>query len=462
MSIKILAVTACPVGVAHTYMAAEAIKKAASKYDCEIKVETNGAVGVENELTEEDIKNADAIIVAADKNINIERFNGKPVLEVSVGVGLRKADQLIEKCLNNQVPIRSGKALQAPTKKTKTLKTWQTIYKHLMNGVSYMLPLVVAGGVLIAISYLWGIYSANPDSEEYNEIAFLFKTVGTFAMSLMVPVLTGFIAQSISGKLGLLTGFLAGIIAQSTKSGFLGGILGGFLSGYLVLLLLKLFKKIPKELESLKSIFLVPLLSIGIVGSVMWFIGEPCQGLNQFLQDFLTQLQSQNEIILGLVVGCMCSFDLGGPVNKAAYITGTVMLGAGDFYFMAGVSAACMTPPFVVALSATFFKNRFNKSNRTAAYINYILGATHITEGAIPFAAKNPLKTIPVFMLASSISAILTYLLKISVPAPHGGFLILPLVNHPLLWITCILTGSVIGMFLYVLVTPKVPKEQQS
>ena len=452
---KLLGVTGCPTGIAHTYMAEEALKKAAAELNCDIKVETNGAVGVENQLTAKDIREADAIIVACDKDVDMDRFNGKPVIEVPVSEGINKANELIQRCIDGKVHIRQGNSVQS-SKDEEELSGAYKIYKHLMNGVSHMLPLVVAGGVLIAISFLWGIFSADPNSEQFNAIAALINKVGGYSMGLMVPVLAAFIAQSISGRPGMLAGLVGGVIASQTGSGFIGGIIAGFFAGYFVLLVVKLLKNMPRQLEGLKSIFLIPIISIGIVGTLMVLIGKPCAAINDAMMNFLAGLQNSNPIILGIVVGCMSAFDMGGPVNKAAYVTGTVLLGQGNYFFMAGVSAACMTPPLIIAIAATFFKNRFTKADRTAGLVNYILGCTHITEGAIPFAAKNPLKVIPVLMAGSSISAVLSYMLKIQVPAPHGGFLILGLVNKPLMWVACILAGSVVGAILYAAVTPKV------
>lgn len=455
---KLLGVTGCPTGIAHTFMAEEALKKAAAELGCEIKVETNGAIGVENALTAKDIREADAIIVACDKNVDMERFNGKPVLEVPVAEGISRAKELVQRCINGDVHIRKGNTV-LKTNEEEELSIGRQIYKHLMNGVSHMLPLVVAGGVLTAISFLWGIYSFDPTSDQYNEIAALIKTVGGYSMGLMVPVLTAFIAQSISGRPGMLAGLVAGLIASETGSGFIGGIIGGFLAGYFVLFLVRIFRKMPHQLEGLKSIFIIPIVSVGIAGIAMVLIGKPCSVLNDSMMNFLAGLQNSNPILLGIVVGCMSAFDMGGPINKAAYVTGTMLLGQGNYLFMAGVSAACITPPLIIALAATFCKNRFTKDDRAAGLINYILGSTHITEGAIPFAAKNPLKVIPVLMIGSSVSAVLTYLMKIEVPAPHGGFLILGLVNKPLLWVGCILVGSAIGAVLYVLVSPKISSE---
>lgn len=452
---KLLGVTGCPTGIAHTFMAERALKEAAKKLGCHIKVETNGAIGVENLLTDADIASADAIIVACDKNVDLERFNGKPVLEVSVTEGVNKAENLVKTCMNGKVPVRKG-TIKAVSSQEQKPPVAHQIYKHLMNGVSHMLPLVVAGGVLTAISFLWGIYSFDPSSDQYNKTAALIKSVGGYSMGLMVTVLSAYIAQSVGGRPGLIAGFVGGVIAGSTDAGFLGGIISGFLAGYLALGVVRALKGLPRQLEGLKSIFIVPIITVGGVGILMMLFAGPCAALNHWMMDALTKIQDTSPVILGIVIGCMSAFDMGGPVNKAAYVTGTVLLGQGNDYFMAGVSAACITPPLVLAIAATIKKNRFSEEDRTAALVNYILGCTHITEGAIPFAAKNPLKVIPILMAGSSISAAATYLMKIEVPAPHGGFLILGLVNKPIAWVLCILLGSVIGAILYILVTPVV------
>lgn len=455
---KLLGVTGCPTGIAHTFMAEKALKAAAGKLGCQIKVETNGAIGVENALTESDIKGADAIIVASDKSVDLDRFNGKPVLEVSVGDGVSKAEELVQACLDGKVPVRRGAVIQN-LNPGQNQNAARQIYKHLMNGVSHMLPLVVAGGVLIAISFLWGIYSFDPASEQYNPVAAMIKSVGGYSMGLMVTVLSGFIAQSIGGRPGLLAGLVGGAIAAGTDAGFLGGIVAGFLSGYLSQGVVRSLRRLPRQLEGLKSIFIVPIVTIGGVGILMMLFAQPCSALNQWMMAALTKIQNTSPVLLGIVIGCMCAFDMGGPVNKAAYVTGTVLLGQGNYYFMAGVSAACITPPLVLAIAATIRRNRFSEEDRTAALVNYVLGFTHITEGAIPFAAKNPLKVIPILMLSSSISAITTYLMKVEVPAPHGGFLILGLVNKPVVWVICILLGSFVGAVFYILVTPVAKKK---
>lgn len=461
MSKKILAVTGCPTGIAHTFMAEKALKLAAKELGCEIKVETNGAIGVENALTSQEIQEADAIIVACDKNVDMDRFNGKPVIEVSVSDGINKANELIQRCLDNKAPIRKGNVRRS-NEVEENVSAGHQIYKHLMNGVSHMLPLVVAGGVLTAISFLWGIFSFDPTHESYNVVAATIKSIGGFSMGLMVPVLTAFIAQSIAGRPGMLAGFVAGMMANNNGSGFIGGIIGGFFAGYFTLLIVNSLRKLPRQLEGLKSIFIVPIITVFASGLLMVGLGGPCSSLNERMMSFLAGMQESSPIVLGLIIGCMSAFDMGGPVNKAAYVTGTMLLAQGNYLFMAGVSAACITPPLIIALAATFKKDRFTEDDRTAGLLNYVLGFTHITEGAIPFAAKNPLKVLPVLMVGSSVSAILTYMMKIEVPAPHGGFLILGLVNKPMMWVACILAGSAVGAILYILVTPKVEVKEEN
>lgn len=457
---KLLGVTGCPTGIAHTFMAAEALKQAAEAAGAQIKVETNGAIGVEDALTPEDIAAADCIIVACDKKVDMERFNGKPVIEVPVAAGIQKAAELVAQAMRGEVPVRGGAARNEPAHAAQEKSSiGHEIYKHLMNGVSNMIPFVVAGGVLIAVSFLWGIFSFDPNSDQYNPIAALLKEVGGYSMGLMVPVLTAFIAQSIADRPGLVAGFVAGSIAAATGSGFIGGILGGFLAGYLAKYMVRSLAGLPRELEGLKSIFLVPLVTVAIIGTIMCLTAEPIANINQFMMTFLSNLQNSSPVLLGIVIGCMSAFDMGGPVNKAAYVTGTLLLGQGNYYFMAGVSAACITPPILIAIATTLFKNKFTKDERAAGLVNYILGSTHITEGAIPFAAKSPLTVLPILMLGSSISAVLTYMLKIQVPAPHGGFLILALVDQPLAWVLCILAGSAIGAVIYGF-TRKYPTEE--
>ncbi len=444
---KIIAVTGCPTGIAHTFMAEEALKAAAKKLNIPIKVETNGAAGTENLINDADLENIYGVIIAADKDINADRFNGLPVIEVPVKEAIHHPGELIERVIRGEAPLRRGSLHnnEATAGETSGESFGRQVYKHLMSGVSNMLPFVVAGGILIAVSFLWGIYSADPNSPQYNVIAATLMKVGQQAFSIMVPVFTAWIAWSISGRPGMVAGFVGGLLASATGAGFLGGIIAGFAAGYFMLWVRHCLRGLPRQYEGLKSIFIMPLLGVLVIGVMMVLLGQPVAAINDGMMNWLSSLQEANPILLGIVVGAMCSFDFGGPVNKAAYVTGTLLLAQGNTYFMAGVSAACITPPLVIALATTFFPKGFNDEERAAGMVNYILGCTHITEGAIPFAAKDPLRIIPMMMVASSVSAVLSYSLHIQVPAPHGGFLILPLVSHPLLWVLSILAGSSCG-----------------
>ena len=449
----IIAATGCPTGIAHTYMAQEALEQAAKKAGVTIKVETHGQIGVENELTPEEIANAKAVIIAADKDVQPQRFVNKKIIDVSVGQGIKNADELVAQALRGEGVVKyhsddsaveSSQASQSSNVGKSSIG--REIYKHLMNGVSHMLPFVVGGGVLIAISFaVFGIYSFKPDDPSYNAFSAQLKEIGGLAMGLMTPVLAAYIAQSIGNRPALVSGFVAGLMASNGGAGFLGGIVGGFFAGYLVVFLEKLFKGLPKTLDGLKAIFLYPLLGVFITGLFMSVIVSPMAGINQSLMDFLKGFQDSNPILLGLVIGCMSAFDMGGPVNKAAYVTGTLLLAEGNTTFMAGVSAACIAPPLITTVAVLLFKNRFDTDERNAGLVNFILGSTHITEGAIPFVAKDPLRAMPSMMLGSSIAAILTYLFGVQVPAPHGGFLVLPVVTHPFLWVLAIAIGSVVG-----------------
>ncbi|WP_121640877.1 PTS fructose transporter subunit IIC [Virgibacillus sp. Bac330] len=457
MKKKIVAATGCPTGIAHTFMAAEALQKAAEKLGVEIKVETHGQVGIQNALTAQEIKEADGVIIAADKDVQADRFHGKPLIDVSVAKGIKEPEHLIEQILQGKASVyyaadydgAKQETDQESTAKGNNSKWVHTVYKHLMNGVSHMLPFVVGGGVLIAISFLFGIYSADPDHEQYNEFAALLKEVGGLGFSLMVPILAAFIAESIAKRPGMVVGFIGGLLANQGGAGFLGGILAGFIAGYIIILLQKLLKGLPRSLDGLKSIFLYPVLGIFLIGIIMKPIIIPVTGLNEGLMDFLASVQSTNPLLLGLIVGAMCGFDMGGPFNKAAYVTGTMLLAEGNLYFMAGVSAACIAPPLIIAFATVIFPKYFTKEERNAGAVNFILGSTHITEGAIPFAAKNPIVVLPIIMLGSSIAAILTYLFKVQVPAPHGGFLVLPVVTGAFQWVLAILIGSLVGAFIY-------------
>ena len=460
---KIIAATGCPTGIAHTFMAQEALEQAAKEKGVLIKVETHGQVGIENELTAEEIANADAVIIAADKDVHAERFAGKRVIEVPVADGIKKAPQLIEQALSGKGQIKeSTTGVSLEQNDTRVSESFgRQVYKHLMNGVSHMLPFVVAGGVLTAVSFLFGIYSFDPKSDQYNAFAAMLKNdIGSVAMGMMVPVLAAFIAESIAKRPGFVAGLVAGLIAVNGGSGFIGGILGGFAAGYIVLGLMRVFSKLPKSLDGLKAIFLYPLFGVFLAGCFMVLINAPMSWINESLMSWLASFEDANPLVLGIIIGCMSAFDMGGPVNKAAYVTGTALLAQGDTSFMAGVSAACIVPPLTTFVATTVFRKYYDEEDRNAGMANLILGSTHITEGAIPFAAKDPVRNLPPLMLGSSIGAVLTYLWKVKVPAPHGGFLVLPVVTHAGLWVLAIAIGAIIsGILLGWIQKTKVEKE---
>lgn len=477
----IIAATGCPTGIAHTFMAKEALEKAAAERGLTIKVETHGQVGVENELTQAEIAAARAVVVAADKDVQAERFAGKPMVSVGVSkaITVEPAGALIDAALAAKAdPAAAAAVAVAETAEAEKESIGHQLYKHLMNGVSHMLVFVVAGGVLTAISFLWGITSFDSTAADYNTFAAMLKTIGGTAMNLMVPVLAAYIAESIGKRPALVPGFVAGMIAiqglpvnpatglidaggSGVGFGFLGGIVGGFLAGYVILLLEKVFAKLPANLNGLKAIFLYPLFSTLIVGLVMLGISGPMVTVNNAMMDFLRSLQHAGAIPLGIAIGCMCAVDMGGPVNKAAYVTGTMLLGAGleagvgtaeyadGTAFMAAVSAACIVPPLVTSFAVIAGKKYFSQEDHDAGIVNIILGCTHITEGAIPFMTKNIWPVMPIMMLSAAIASVLTLLLGVHVPAPHGGFLVLPVVDGGLQWVLAILAGTVVGGILF-------------
>lgn len=477
----IIAATGCPTGIAHTFMAKEALEKAAAERGLTIKVETHGQVGVENELTKGEIAGAKAVVVAADKDVQAERFAGKPMVSVGVSKALsvEAAGKLIDRALRAKGDDSVAAAADVEDEVEEKESVGHIIYKHLMNGVSHMLVFVVAGGVLTALSFLWGITSFDSTASDYNTFAAMLKIIGGIAMNLMVPVLSAYIAESIGKRPALVPGFVAGMIAiqglpvnadthmidaggTGVGFGFLGGIVGGFLAGYVILLLEKVFAGLPKNLDGLKAIFLYPLFSTAIVGLVMLGISGPMAAINTAMMDFLKGLSASGAIVLGLAIGCMCAVDMGGPVNKAAYVTGTAMLtealaaGVGtDTYnfgtnFMAAVSAACIVPPLITTFAVVVGKKYFSQEDHDAGIVNLILGCTHITEGAIPFMTKNIWPVMPIMMLGSSIASILTIMFNVHDPAPHGGFLVLPVVENGPLWVLAILIGAVVGGILFV------------
>lgn len=440
---EVLAVTACPTGIAHTYMAADALIKKAKEMGVNIKVETNGSTGVKNEITAEEIKRAKGIIVAADKNVEMERFAGKHVEIVPVKEGIKNPETLIKNALNQTAPIytvtTSGE--KTPAKKEKT-----GFYKHLMSGVSNMLPFVVGGGILIALSFMFGIQASNPNDPSFHPVAKLLSDIGGGnAFFLMIPVMAGFIGMSIADRPGFAPAMVGGLISLNNGGGFLGGLIGGFLGGYVVVLLKKLFAKLPNSLEGLKPVLLYPLFGIFITGALMYgVIINPIAALNSGVTNFLQGLGTGNLVLLGILVAGMMAVDMGGPVNKAAFTFGIAMITAGNYYPHAAVMAGGMAPPLGIALATTFFKNKFTKDERDAGKVCYIMGLSFITEGAIPFAASDPIRVIPACIIGSGIAGGLSMFFKVQLPAPHGGLFVLPVVTNPIMYLVAIVVGSVI------------------
>lgn len=440
---EVLAVTACPTGIAHTYMAADALIKKAKEMGVNIKVETNGSTGVKNEITAEEIKRAKGIIVAADKNVEMERFAGKHVEIVPVKEGIKNPETLIKNALNQTAPIytvtTSGE--KTPAKKEKT-----GFYKHLMSGVSNMLPFVVGGGILIALSFMFGIQASNPNDPSFHPVAKLLSDIGGGnAFFLMIPVMAGFIGMSIADRPGFAPAMVGGLISLNNGGGFLGGLIGGFLGGYVVVLLKKLFAKLPNSLEGLKPVLLYPLFGIFITGALMYgVIINPIAALNSGVTNFLQGLGTGNLVLLGILVAGMMAVDMGGPVNKAAFTFGIAMITAGNYYPHAAVMAGGMVPPLGIALATTFFKNKFTKDERDAGKVCYIMGLSFITEGAIPFAASDPIRVIPACIIGSGIAGGLSMFFKVQLPAPHGGLFVLPVVTNPIMYLVAIVAGSVI------------------
>jgi PTS system fructose-specific IIC component len=448
----IVAVTACPTGIAHTYMSADSLRAKAVEMDVDIKVETNGSGGSKNVLTTEDIKKAVGVIVAADTKVEMDRFHGKHVLEVPVSEGIRKPQQLIERALKQDAPIyRGNSSASSSPSGNESRSVGATIYKHLMSGVSNMLPFVVGGGILIAICFMFGFNSFNPDDPSYNSIAAALMTIGGGnAFALMVPVLAAFIAMSIADRPGFAPGMVGGMLAASGGAGFLGGIAAGFLAGYLVIGIKKLLANLPQSIEGIKTILLYPLLGIASTGFILiYLVNKPVAALNNTITQLLTDLGTGNAILLGIIVGLMMAFDMGGPINKAAYVFGTGLLASGIYEPMAAIMAAGMVPPLGIALATSIFRNKFSNQDKQAGKVNYILGFSFITEGAIPFAAADPIRVIPSIMAGSAIAGALSMAFGIGLRAPHGGVFVIPLVNGGwFLYLLAIFIGALVTAVL--------------
>ncbi len=447
---RVLAVTACPTGIAHTFMAAESLNKKAAEMGISIKVETNGSAGIKNALTKEEIEHCEAIIVAADKKVEMARFNGKRVIQTKVADGIHKSEQLINRVMSGEAPIYYSTSGNQEAVEESSESFGRQLYKHLMNGVSNMLPFVVAGGILIALAFLFDNREINPANFGSNTpFAAFFKTIGDAAFGFLLPVLAGFIAVSIADRPAMVVGFVGGLLANVGGAGFLGALLAGFIAGYVVVGLKKVFSFLPPSLEGIKPVLLYPLFGTLLVGIIMTFVvNPPVAFVNQGLTNFLNGLGTSSAVILGIVVAGMMAIDMGGPFNKAAYVFGIASLESGNEAVMAAVMAGGMVPPLAIALATTFFSHRFTKEQRDSGKVNYVMGLSFITEGAIPFAAADPLKVIPSCVIGSAIAGALTMMFNCTLPAPHGGIFVFPVVGNALMYLLAIVIGSLVGAIL--------------
>lgn len=464
----IVAVTACPTGIAHTYMAAEAIEKKAKELGYQVKVETRGSGGAKNVLTDDEIAKAAGVIVACDTNVPTDRFDGKKVIECQVSDGINKAEELIKRIAAGDAPVFKASVKKEASHSSVGGKEsiGHQIYKHLMNGVSHMLPFVVGGGILIAIAFLIDGFSVDlnslPADQRANfgtitQAAAMFKGIGGTAFGFMLPILAGFIAMSIADRPGLAVGFVGGSIAANGTSGFLGALVAGFVAGYIVLLLKKVFSKLPESLDGMKPVLLYPLLGIFLVGVIMQFVVEPPIGaLNTAINNGLNGLNGASAVVLGVLLGGMMSVDMGGPVNKAAYVFGTASIAAGNYNIMAAVMIGGMVPPIAIALATIFFKNKFTAEERKAGPTNFIMGLSFITEGAIPFAASDPLHVLPACVVGSAVAGGLSMAFGCTLMAPHGGIFVVPTIGNPLMYLVALVIGSFIACGLLGLLKKKV------
>lgn len=455
----ILAVTSCPTGIAHTYMAAEGIEKAARTAGCRVKIETRGSGGAKNTLTNQDIEEADCIIVAADAKVPMERFDGKRVIECQVSDGISKADELVKRALNGNVPVYRTENPAAKDKEAKSGGSLgHQVYTQLMNGVSHMLPFVVGGGILIAIAFLIDGFSVDihslAESERGNfgtitPVAAFFKNIGGVAFGFMLPILAGFIAMAIGDRPALALGFVGGMIAANGKSGFLGALVAGYLAGYVILLLRKLCDRLPETVEKIAPVLIYPVIGILVMGLGMSFIVEPIMGgINTILNNGLEGMGGASKVVLGLVLGAMMAVDMGGPFNKAAYVFGTASIASGNYDIMAAVMVGGMTPPCAIALSTLIFKNKYTKEERESGPANFIMGLAFITEGAIPYAAADPIRVLPACMIGSGVAGALSMLFHCTLMAPHGGIFVFPVVGNALLYLVALVVGTVVSAVL--------------
>ena len=471
---KVVAVTACPTGIAHTYMAAEALEQKAAEMGVQIKVETNGSGGAKNVLTPQEIQEADGVIIAADKNVEMVRFDGKLVLKTTVSKGINEPEELIQEVIKGKAPVYTYEGGKTTEINVSSESAGRQIYKHLMNGVSYILPFVIGGGIMIALAFLIDTIAGAPKDSSfgtYTAAAAFFKTIGGYAFSFMLPVLAGYIARSIADRPGLAVGFVGGFIAtvgstfaqvsgdSSAISGFLGALIAGFAGGYIVLLLKKIFSFLPKSLESMLPVLILPLLGTIIIGLFMCAINPAVGALNMWITDLLNSMGETSKIILGCVVAGMMAIDMGGPFNKAAYVFGTAAITTGGFDIMAAVMIGGMVPPIAIALCATFFKNKWTDTELKSAPINYIMGLCFITEGAIPYAASDPIRVIPSCVVGSAVAGGLSMAFGCTLRAPHGGIFVFPVVGNVLFYVIALVVGAVVGMALLAILKKNIARK---
>ncbi|WP_442760570.1 PTS fructose transporter subunit IIABC [Enterococcus italicus] len=464
----VVAVTACPTGIAHTYMAEDALKKKAKELGIDIKVETNGSEGIKHRLTAEDIERATAVIVAADKKVEMNRFDGKKLLNRPVSDGIRKTEELLNLAVEGKAPVFHAEgSADSSDEEAAAGSVGQQIYKNLMNGVSHMLPFVIAGGIMIALSFMIDQFIGVPHDQlsklgSYNTVAGYFNQIGAAAFGFMLPVLAGFIASSIADRPGLIVGFAAGALANTGGAGFLGALIGGFLGGYVVVFLKKILKGLPKSLEGIKTILFYPFFGLLITGFLMLVVNVPMKVINDGLNGFLSGMSGTNAALLGVILGGMMAVDLGGPVNKAAYVFGTGTLAStvasGGSVVMASVMAGGMVPPLAIFVATRLFKKKFDKSQVDAGLTNIVMGLSFVSEGAIPFAAADPLRAIPSFIVGSALTGGLVGAFEIKLLAPHGGIFVIPLVSQPILYLVFILIGAIVSGVIYGLLKKDVTK----
>lgn len=453
----LVGVTACPTGIAHTYMAAENLEKTAKRLGYTMKVETNGSAGVGNALTVEDIQRAKAVVITADTKVEMDRFAGKPLYYTSVSQGIREPEKTINQALN-AAPF----AVDSRATGHQTAKMTPGVYGSLMNGVSNMLSFVIAGGILIALSFLWGINSADPDNAEYNQFAAILSQIGGAAFTLFIPVMSGYIAYAIADRPGLAPGMVGGLLASTGGSGFLGAIVAGFIAGYVIRGLRTILRPLPASFEGLKPVLLYPLISVFVVGIITVALINPFMGqVNDYVVQFLNNIGSTNRVLLGFIIGVMLAADLGGPINKAAYLFSVGVLASGNYYVMAAAVASGMVPSLAVALAANLAKKKFTQNQCEAAKANYVLGLSFIAEGAIPFAASNPLVILPSLMMGSGVAGALAMYFSVTYPAPHGGIFVLPVVGYPMLFILSTFIGVLISTALIILFKKNLTPEER-